>query len=164
MNVEKAKDILTRFKNDPESVDAEDVSNAIEELNKYTQRILIGKHKRPTKRTHAHVADLIDNVIKKYQEKENLEAKREQMESERLKRENKQTEKEFVLVPTKIKDLIDKVMKKYQEKENEDKMLKKTSESFMLAYVLVEKCGESKNKSVNNYLRTDCMDRINEYL
>ena len=164
MNVEKAKDILTRFKNDPESVDAEDVSNAIEELNKYTQRILIGKHKRPTKRTHAHVADLFDNVIKKYQEKENLEAKREQMESERLKRENKQTEKEFVLVPTKIKDLIDKVMKKYQEKENEDKMLKKTSESFMLAYVLVEKCGESKNKSVNNYLRTDCMDRINEYL
>ena len=164
MNVEKAKDILTRFKNDTESVDAEDVSNAIEELNKYTQRILIGKHKRPTKRTHAHVADLIDNVIKKYQEKENLEAKREQMESERLKRENKQTEKEFVLVPTKIKDLIDKVMKKYQEKENEDKMLKKTSESFMLAYVLVEKCGESKNKSVNNYLRTDCMDRINEYL
>ena len=164
MNVEKAKDILTRFKNDTESVDAEDVSNAINVLNKYTQRILIGKHKRPTKRTHAHVADLIDNVIKKYQEKENLEAKREQMESERLKRENKQTEKEFVLVPTKIKDLIDKVMKKYQEKENEDKMLKKTSESFMLAYVLVEKCGESKNKSVNNYLRTDCMDRINEYL
>ena len=164
MNVEKAKDILTRFKNDTESVDAEDVSNAINVLNKYTQRILIGKHKRPTKRTHAHVADLIDNVIKKYQEKENLEAKREQMESERLKRENKQMEKEFVLVPTKIKDLIDKVMKKYQEKENEDKMLKKTSESFMLAYVLVEKCGESKNKSVNNYLRTDCMDRINEYL
>ena len=164
MNVEKAKDILTRFKNDTESVDAEDVSNAINVLNKYTQRILIGKHKRPTKRTHAHVADLIDNVIKKYQEKENLEAKREQMESERLKRENKQTEKEFVLVPTKIKDLIDKVTKKYQEKENEDKMLKKTSESFMLAYVLVEKCGESKNKSVNNYLRTDCMDRINEYL
>ena len=164
MNVEKAKDILTRFKNDPESVDAEDVSNAINVLNKYTQRILIGKHKRPTKRTHAHVADLIDNVIKKYQEKENLEAKREQMESERLKRENKQMEKELMLVPTKIKDLIDKVMKKYQEKENEDKMLKKTSESFMLAYVLVEKCGESKNKSVNNYLRTDCMDRINEYL
>ena len=55
MNVEKAKDILTRFKNDTESVDAEDVSNAINVLNKYTQRILMGIDKRPTKRTHAHV-------------------------------------------------------------------------------------------------------------
>ena len=157
MNVEKAKDILTQFKNDPESVDAEDVSNAINVLNKYTQRILMGIDKRPTKRTHAHVADLIDNVIKKYQEKENLE-------SERLKRENKQMEKELVLNSTKIKDLLDKVIKKYQEKENEDKMLKKTSESIMLAYVLVEKCVQSNNKLVNHYLRTDCMDRINEYL
>ena len=171
MNVEKAKDILTQFKNDPESVDAEDVSNAINVLNKYTQRILIGKHKRPTKRTHAHIADLIDNVIKKYQEKENLEAqtknleaKREQMESERLKRENKQTEKELALGPTKIKDLLDKVIKKYQEKENEDATKKKTSESIMLAYVLVEKCVQSNNKSVNHYLRTDCMDRIGAYL
>ena len=68
------------------------------------------------------------------------------------------------ITPTRVSNLLDRVMKKYQEKENEDKTKKKTSESFMLAYVLVEKCGESKNKSVNNYLRTDCMDRINEYL
>lgn len=69
-----------------------------------------------------------------------------------------------IITPTRVSNLLDKVMKKYKEKENEDKTMKKTSESFMLAYVLVEKCSESKNKSVNNYLRTDCMTRIGAYL
>ena len=68
------------------------------------------------------------------------------------------------ITPSRVSNLLDRVIKKYQEKENEDTTKKKNSESFMLAYILVEKCTESKNKSVNNYLRTDCMDKIMTYL
>ena len=68
------------------------------------------------------------------------------------------------ITPDRVSNLVNKVMKKFQDKENEDKTVKKTSESFMLAYVLIEKCSESNNKSVNNYLRTDCLARIMTYL
>ena len=79
-------------------------------------------------------------------------------------RDTQRMEKENDNNGKKLSDLIDKIIKTCGQMENDEAERRRTSESIMLAYVIVEKCCESKNKSVNSYFRTDCLQMITAYL